>query len=116
MTVSFHYGEETELMLSGTSQLKLLTSLSKITTPDFSKVNSIPTQNQNCFGSIFFVEVWQVAVPPCLSILLTLQEQELELIQEDHSTTESSKDLKTVCPKLIPNKASKDSIEDLLLQ
>ena len=78
MMVYLHYGEETESMLLGTFQLKLLIFLSKITTPEFLKINSIQTQNLSCFGSIFFAEVWQVAVPPCLSILWTLQEQELE--------------------------------------
>lgn len=116
MMVYLHYGEETESMLFGTSQLKLLISPSKIITPDFLKINSIQTQNLSCFGSIFFAEVWQVAVPRCLSILLTLREQESVLIQEDSWRTESSKGLKTVCPKLIPNKALQGFIEDLLLQ
>mgnify|MGYP006948861832 CR=1 FL=1 len=81
--VYLHYGEEMESMLFGTFQLKLLISLSKIITPDFLKINSIQTQNLSCFGSIFFAEVWQVAVPRCLSILSISQERELELIQED---------------------------------
>ncbi len=83
MMVYLHYGEEMESMLLGTSQLKLLISPSKIITPDFLKINLIETQNLSCFGSIFFVEVWQVAVPRCLYILSISQEQELELIQED---------------------------------
>ena len=81
--VYLHYGEEMESMLLGTSQLKLLISPSKIITPDFLKINLIETQNLSCFGLIFFVEVWQVAVPRCLYILSISQEQELELIQED---------------------------------
>lgn len=112
----FHYGEEMESMLSGTSQHKLSISHLKMLTQDSWKLNLMQKQNLKFFGSIFFAEDWQAVAPLSLSILWILQGPELELIQENNSKIESSKDLKIVWPKLTKCKESKDCIEGLLLQ